>query len=384
MRRLSSTQGRTTDRPPPDSDRKSVAIAAMGYRLAAAGPRTRQRLIERETTASVLPEPRRAEPRVPPQPPQTENLPTLASWDDTLWEQRLAADAALGMARLSARHDRFPVWRTLALLTSAACGFSLVLFGQSLHLDRKLRLPNHDSRPALRAETQPPPPPDQSQPAAAQAPAAANPVPPQPAPLPVQARGFAQAALQPSPSPVNIPQPDPASSQSPAPPPQIRHAAQPNVLPRPFPAQPTIARQQPRHPPTRPVFASSGRTPRPTSAEPTPHATHHDLPRWLTENRPEHKHDLIMSPPPHNLDAPQGAELAANTPAPAPANDMPPIPQPGRRPALIYAEAHTTPPPATGWAAPRPTYNANPYYAPYPNTNPFYGALPPPTPYYQP
>jgi hypothetical protein len=346
-----------------ETHRRSEAIAAMGYRLAAAGPRTRQRLIERETAAPAPPETQINEP-----------LPTLASWDDALWEKRLAADEQLGMARLSARQSRFPIWRAAALLASAVCGFSLVLFGQSLHLDQKLRQANHPAKPTLLAETQP----AQAQPAPPRASAPALPSNPQPAPPPVQAPGIAQAAPAPEPAPPKIAQPDaataPASQEKPAPspPPMIRQAALPSEHPKPHPA---LMRQLPTHTTTRPVFAVATH---PANRAPVPH---HDLPHWLTEDRPEHERELIMSPPPHNLEPPAGAELAANTHQAAPKNELPPIPPPAHRPALIYAEAHSAPRPYAYWAAPRPAYNANPYYAPYPQNYGYYGALPPPTPY---
>jgi hypothetical protein len=338
----------------------------MGYRLAAAGPRTRQRLIDRETAALAPPEPGWNEPLPPNEP-----LPALASWDNTLWEQRLAADAELGMARLSAQQSRFPVWRAAALLASAACGFSLVLFGQSLHLDRKLREANRPAKPTLVAEAQPPAP----QPAPAQV----QPAPAQPAPSLASAPALPS---NPNPAPLAQPAASPVQAPSPSPLPQISQAARPGEARKPHLAQPALARQ----PAPRPLFATA--TPDPKWAEPRPHPAnhaavpHHDLPRWLTEDRPQHERELIMSPPPHNLDAPPGAELAANThPAPSPKTDLPPIPRPFHRPALIYAEAHNAPPPPTFWAAPRPTYNANPYYAPSPQTYFYYGAMPPPTPY---
>jgi len=354
----------------------------MGYRLAAAGPRTRQRLIDRETAALAPPEPGWNEP-----PPPNEPLPALASWDDALWEQRLAADAELGMARLSAQQGRFPVWRALALLTSAACGFSLVLFGQSLHLDRKLREANRPAKPTLLAQAQPQSPqPTQPQPSAVN-------------PAPVQA---AAPALPPNPNPNPAPAASPVQPQAqtqaaqaaPAPeppPPEIRHAAFPSDVPKPHATEPALTRQSPNHAIARPAFVMATRAASPNWTEPKPHTAprsvvaHHDLPRWITENRPEHERELIMSPPPHDLVAPPGAELAANAhPTAAPKTDLPPMPQPSRRPPLMYAEAHNAPPPATGWVAPRPTYNAAPYYAPYPQTYGYYGAMPPPTPYYGP
>jgi hypothetical protein len=368
MRRLSSTQGRDTD-VPQDAGRRSAAIAAMGYRLAAAGPRTRQRLIDRETAP---PAPLREEPRF------NEPLPALASWDESLWEQRLAADAELGIARLSDQQKRFPVWRAAALLASAACGFSLVLFGQSLHLDRKLR----PARPTLVAEAQPPAPPP-APPAATTLPAqkAAPTAPPQPDPVPVQAQAAAQAAPA-----------APGSEASPAqamPPPETRLATLPLEHIRLHPAPAVFAERQPlRRITPRLVLAMASRPPVPKFVDPKLHvasrsvAPRHDLPRWLTEDRPEHERELIMSPPPRNLDAPPSAELAANThPAGPPKADLPPIPQPGRRPALMYAEAHAPPPPYGGWGVPHPMYNATPYYAPYPQAYGYYGAMPPATPY---
>jgi hypothetical protein len=333
MRRSHSSQGRNAGLPAQDTDRRSAAIAAMGYRLAAAGPRTRQRLIERETVAPLAPGPLRAETPIATPPPITEPMPALASWDDAWWEQRLATDAELGIVRRAEKRGRFPIWRAAALLASAACGFSLVLFGQSLHLDRKLRQPNRQPAPAVLAEAQKPAPP----------------------PVPLPPRASAPPAAPAPPEPVQTPS---------APPPEIPPAAIRTAQRTPPPAAPSfadlarppLARTTPRlvlAMATRPAVPKSVQQPKPRQA-----AARHDLPRWLTEDRPQHERELIMSPPPHNLDAP--------------ASPKPPEPQ--QHPALIYAEAHTAPAPYTGPGAPHPLYNATPYY----------GALPPPTPYYQP
>jgi hypothetical protein len=86
----------------------------------------------------------------------------------------------------------------------------------------------------------------------------------------------------------------------------------------------------------------------------------YELPRWLTEDRPQQAqaHVLIMSPPPHDLEPPAGAEPPRQIAA------APPAPKPARRPALIYAEAHTPPPRP-------PNYYPAPYY--YPPGYGYYG-----------
>jgi hypothetical protein len=83
------------------------------------------------------------------------------------------------------------------------------------------------------------------------------------------------------------------------------------------------------------------------------------LPRWLTEDRPHQVQPrvLIMSPPPHDLEPPPGAEPPKQIAAA-------PAPRPVQRPALIYAEAHTAP-------QRPPNYYAAPYY--YPPGYGYYG-----------
>jgi hypothetical protein len=111
----------------------------------------------------------------------------------------------------------------------------------------------------------------------------------------------------------------------------------------------------------------------------------YELPHWLTENHPEHAPQVIMSPQPHDLEPPPGSETAESSPPPVRTAQaaLPPIPQPQRRPRLVYAEAHDPPPPPSVASA-HPYYNSLPYYGPYQQTYGYYGAMPRPSPYGEP
>jgi hypothetical protein len=413
----------------------------MGYRLASAGPRTRQRLLDRETATHDR------EPVVAGLPVSMDaaedRLPALSAWDDAAWDRRISGEPEPALARLSVERTGFPVWRAAALLASAACGFSLVLWGQSLHGDHTLRhsaarggkaLVVADSGPpaaAPVAQTMAPVPPappadtlsalpplakpatevaaaatpsvvvppiDQH-PATAVAPGAAAEAPgvapslPQPIPpasAPVEETGTAQPAVpvrEAAGQPARAKPTHWASAASPPPADRVAHAAprpaEGGRAPNSWASAPTM-RPLPRRPAeARMVLAQVDRkpaAPKPRSATRLAEA-HYALPRWLTDDHPEHAAPLIMSPPPHNLEPPPGAQFAAASPPPAhPAQaKLPPIPEPRPRPPVIYAEAHYPPPPRA-----RPYYNAAPYFGGTPHPYGYYGAMPPPTPYGEP
>jgi len=397
----------------------------MGYRLAAAGPRTRQRLLDRETiTADRQP----ARP-FSPEPAEVveDRLPALSAWDDAAWERRISGEPEPALARLSVHRSGFPVWRAAALLASATCGFSLVLWEQGLHLDHALRhSAARDGKPvvvagAAQGAAAPPAPMGQTAPPVPSArpldelsalPALAKPVPQvagnaAPANVPEAADQHSLAAAAPgvaSAAPGVAPPPPQPIAPSSAPVPEM--AAAPPAVPlretavQPARTKPTRwATPQAAERARAPAAWASAATLRPlphhaaggrmvlAEADPKPHgatraaALHYGLPRWLTDDHPQHAAPLIMSPPPHNLEPPPEAEMAAASPPPVRTAQatLPPIPQPGRRPTVIYAEAHYPPPPPT-----RPYYNATPYYGGYPQTYGYSSAMPPPTPYGQP
>ncbi len=427
MHHVRSTEGRDTGAPVREAERRAAAIAAMGYRLAAAGPRTRQRLLDREAA------PLDRQPASPmdqaPAAAMDDPLPALSAWDDAAWERRISGEPEPALARLSVERTGFPVWRAAALLASAACGFSLVLWGQSLHLERTSHrsvttetkpmavtgaaVPSNGSPPvlpapqpvetlssvpalaapvAISADSSPPAlmaPPAVTVPASAEAPAAdrrhlaavaqADDVtePPRPARTP---------ALPAAPVPkVTAAPPSPPAREAAA---RLWHDRPGRFAATQLPArQAARAAAEPGERARLPAHWVSSAVPRPpahraaaprivvATADFRPHAAaRYEFPRWLTDDRPEHATPLIMSPKPHNLEPPPGTEVAEAKQPPAQAT-LPPIPEPRHRPPQIYAEA---PPPT------HPFYNSTPYYGGNSQTYGYTSAMPPPTPYGEP
>jgi hypothetical protein len=112
----------------PDQTYRDAVIAAMGHRLAAAGPRTRQRLLDRQ----IAPEdtPRDA----------TKEVSTVDWWpslmsraDDDGWEVPAPDHQLFGF--IPPWRDCVTAARRFALLgTAASCGFAVVLLGLSHHV----------------------------------------------------------------------------------------------------------------------------------------------------------------------------------------------------------------------------------------------------------
>jgi hypothetical protein len=365
MRRLTPIEAREFDFPAHDPARRAEAISAMGYRLAAAGPRTRQRLLERDAGAADT-----GEPQAAWLPPGLAGGETPSAWDSE------DEEIEPGLARLSTEHKGSRVWRAAAVLASAACGFALVLYGQTFHVSRPQKLlASVASKPASPVPAQPAPSTPQAATAQPPVAAAAQQSPAQVSPQP----SMQAAAAAPVPDAVAPPAPAAAAPAIPSPTqrasspalgaapgsvadsaPPARQAAQP-VPPRAFAAW----RPAPPRAPAHPVFAMATRPPAPKPLQPRPHSpvrtavAQYELPRWLTEDRAQHTqpHVLIMSPPPHDLEPPPGAEPPKQIAAA-------PAPRPVQRPALIYAEAHTAP-------QRPPNYYAAPYY--YPPGYGYYG-----------
>jgi hypothetical protein len=364
----------------PDPSRLRPRIAGMGYRLAAAGPRTRQRLIERE---AGFPPPDDVRYAIP--------LAAVLPQRDTPWPEPIEGAAFQPVGALSAPRRGFPVWRSLALVTSAICGFSLVIFGQTLHLDRALKLAAKTDRPVPAGFA----PEEIALDARQLAPAA-----PQAEPL-VLASATGPATLPPqfvrareaAPTPVAMTAPLTAVQAEPlGAPPSAGTIEPPTVAQRPqtlrvYAAQAPVARHV--------VIAAAPVPHQGEPRRPVARAAHYSLPAWLTaprrESEPEPPHDLVMSPQPKTLDeqlATRGApaqqpqqqtqqqQIAASEPdapqaRPQPQRNLPPIPGP-HSPPIIYAEAQ--------YPAPRPHLPPpTPYYPPYGGYGGYYQQ---PAPYY--
>ncbi len=351
-----ANRSQNDDRPEPAPLRPR--IAGMGYRLAAAGPRTRQRLVDRE---SAFPPPDEVRYAIP--------LASILPQHDTPWPAPIDETPDEPLARLSLRKRGLPPWRSLALATAALCGFSLVIFAQTLHLDRKAHLTAQASHSApadaaleeialdarhlvmAASETQVLALNDDT--------GASLKLPPQ---LDAAPPAQAAAIAPPGPAALALSAPPPsAPPQSPTPArasPSRQYAALPSV-PRHFSspnARTTLARLEPRRASPRPVL--------------------YKLPAWLTRPQPATQaqlpRELVMSPPPRTLDD----QLAAKDPPapqqPASQRGLPPPPAP-HGPPIIYAEAHY----------PQPVYHLPPpvpYYPPYYG----YGGYYQPQPYYRP
>jgi len=298
--------------PPPETPEaaRAAAIAAMGYRLAAAGPRTRRRLLDRQ---------------VEPEDP-AEVIFTISP----------------------------AMLRRLAVLgTAAACSFGLVLAAQGRDWSF---LHSNTVNSDIIAQTERPPPA-----AKPEFLALADPPTLTAAPTLVADHPQKLAVADPPTAPKMLPGPEAqARSKTPAKPAardmaQAAHPAPRQVASKAEPVAPRLA-EATSHAPHSAAVA------------------HYELPRWLTDYHPEHKRVLVMSEPPHDLTPPPGAEYHASAPvtapqpAPAPARlqyaSVAPAPRP--MPALRQPYGYGY---GYGYGGP---YAYGPVYYPYAPPPPYY------------
>lgn len=311
---------------------RSAAIASMAFRLAAAGPRTRQRLVDRES----VPEPPlqgRTPPALPeaPQSSQLRQPPYVPFHEPLAAMDRYARPGASGTLRVFA-----------ALGATASCGFGLVLAMQSPHwaalhhLADGIPLAQHAPRVLPAIELRPSPP------SLVTAALAAPPRVEAPASIDVAAAAEGDSAVAPI-----VRQAGPT----------VRSKAA--LVAEPAPNQyAESARPHPRPPHAAPVMVRLAE-PKPREAHPAALARF-DLPRWLTEDHPPKPKTLVMSEPPHDLVPPPGATPVQPAPVQAPVARAAPR-------AVIYASpspANPLPLRAPGY---RPFYPApySTYYGPY-------------------
>jgi len=302
---------------------RTASIAAMGYRLAAAGPRTRQRLIDRESV-----------PQNPSPPDLPENaggediraatpLPPLVADMDRWPSSRAAEPVAVEPVVPRGAPSRARMIATLGF--TAACGFSLVLASQS-HIWKRphvmlaaLAKPHQETPaapsapPSAQAPAPEPPKPEE----AAQAHIAA----PEPKTIDENPKSVADAPEQPRAAPA--PEPRAAPVARPVVSPQKPAASRPAAKPA-APAQPVqlahLARPAIRaklavgHAPSHAVKLAAAK-PHP----PEIRVANHELPRWLTEDHPSPTRGLVMSEPPHDLSlpSPPRQEAASRKPEPS-------------------------------------------------------------------
>jgi hypothetical protein len=351
---------------------RTASIAAMGYRLAAAGPRTRQRLIDRENV------PKNAGPPDPPEhaavseqigaatPPVSPLVAYVDRWPLSRVAEPVAAEPAMPRGAPS----RARMIATLGF--TAACGFGLVLASQS-HIWKRQHV-------VLAAVTKPqeisaPEPPKPQERALAQT-AAPAPKAPEQNPKPVSdAPEQRQEPPEPSTAPVSRPVAAPPKPAAPRP------AAKPVV-----PAQPVQLAHLAR--PARPAklafVHAAPRAERFAAAKshaPEMRVANHELPRWLTEDHPSPARGLVMSDPPHDLSLPSAPhqEEASRRPAPAESRMGSAVPAPAQRQMVI---ANATPP----YGGPTQVPLREPGYRPFEGpVRAYYGPYyPPPAPYGQP
>ncbi len=375
MRRLISAPANAAPLTRQEQAERAAALAAMGYRLAAAGPRTRQRLISRETPR----EPEDAPPEIDPVWAPKAVRP-LAQTREPAMEPLRASSGQI------ARHVR----RVAILGVSASCGFAVVLMAQS---PRFALLHGHgghggSAMPVAAEQAM------SQEEIVSLASVQLSPVPAQPPPdmqahlmARVPAIGLAAPTLvvPPVAAPVsmaNVESGERAAYSVPAHPPSqlARMAVGKPVAAR--MAQGPAAPREPKMParfatlwpasPARAAIAagapakrggSTARSvqvaakqmpPEQTRAAHQATAVNFSLPRWLTEDRPSHPHVLVMSEPPHNLVRPGGGAAKASVQTEAAA-----------APVVILASAQHPSPPlrAPGY---RPYEGAPaPYYGPY-------------------
>jgi hypothetical protein len=298
---------------------RSAHIAAMGQRLAAAGPRTRQKVTKRyhpsaDTGDNVA---------APALPPAAEPIPILVADRSHAFMRNVAPIVPPS----SRSRVVTAIGRAAAIGVMASAGFALVLVAQS----PRWSVARHSSAkipsPVVVAKSEP------EQPATPASPAVRAHIAEQDWGKGSQPPFSARPAALP-------PKTAPAAAPAPAPP-----ATRPA---RPIPVQ-LAAVHRTRKEALRPMHEAN----RHEASRPAMLA-HYELPRWLTEERPSQPHAITMSPPPHDLEVP-AAQQASAVPVEKPRFSLPPLP----RPRLIYASA-AYPPPSY---RPPPPYG---YYQPYP------------------
>jgi hypothetical protein len=306
---------------------RSAHIAAMGQRLAAAGPRTRQRVTRRYHPLAEAGE----DVAAPAMPEASWRAPALVADRSHAFIRDIAP-----ILPPSPRRRMFTaIGRTAALCVMASAGFALVLAAQSPRWSAGQHLVAKKQIAAVA------PKPEPEQPAKALQPA-----------TPSQLAENLSGKAAPSAPPVQQAPPAtvPAATTRTAPPAATPLSVPPaSPAPRPMQVQLAVA-HRPRPEAQKPVhLVAHHEAPHPATL------VHYALPRWLTEDRP-----IIMSPPPHNLEAPvaqQAATMQAEKPHPA----LPPLP----RPRLIYASAgYARPPPNPAYYGAAYPYG---YYQPQPN-----------------
>ncbi len=307
---------------------RDAAIAAMGQRLAAASRRSRQKAVQRRFPTE-MPDAALAGPVTVPA-----RSPVLVANRS----QAVLRDIAPIVPPRARSRALTALGRAAALASMAAAGFAVVLLAQSPRWSAV-----HHGVPA-------------------QAQASAL---PEHAGPPIAAAQLTENTVS-SPAPLAVPLPArvPAAGVAPAiepAPPAGPESAPPVVKPVLSPPKPmTVPR------PSRPMqvqLASLSRA-RPAWAKHAPLADRHEgvrmasvhpavsdhyaLPRWLTEAR-EAARPLIMSPPPHDLEAPPAmpvappqVQLASSVMPERPRPQLPPL----SRPRLVYAYAGYGVPPA--------------------------------------
>jgi hypothetical protein len=318
-----------------DQRSRDAAIAAMGQRLAAAGPRTRQRVTQRQVVADERPV------DAPPEQPRSPVLVAHRS-------QAFIRDVAPVVPPNPRWRALTAIGRAVAIAGMASAGFAVVLLAQSPRWSAAHRpAPKRAMTPEIAQDQPPPALPDAAQPAI------------QPAQLAEPAASVPAPLL--APAPQNLPAAHGAPADQPAP--AVRAIANPPTAEPPMPVPKPAAVPRPvRH--LQVQLASLARlrpiSPRPVQAIARHPArlAHYTLPRWLTDARDTTARPIVMSPPPHDLEAPVGlASRTIKSPPLASAEPverhhlaLPPIP----RARLIYASA--------GYAAPPlPNRGASPY-----------------------
>jgi hypothetical protein len=335
---------------------RAAAIAAMGQRLAAAGPRTRRRVTQRSH-----PVVEQGEEHGEPALPEPARAPALVA-DRS---QAFLRDIAPILPPRPRRRAMSVIGRTVALAAMASAGFAVVLLAQSPRWSaarrpaaQKLALAAAPAKGVIPAKAIPAAPQAQTADAAADT---------QPARPPASAAPPAASAA-----------PPPAIEKPVAMPPQALPPA-PMLQPPPAPIRPSRSMQvqlAATHRPKLPVqipfrVALRQEAARPIAKHPVMNAKY-VLPRWLTDAHDAPPRQVIMSPPPRDLEAPAQAALQVASPAPAvraaasappekPRSLLPPLP----RPRLIFATAGYMP--------------QAPYRGPYGG---YYGPASPPAPYW--
>lgn len=298
----------------PDQALRAASIAAMGQRLAAAGPRTRLRLSERPTPPGDI-----------EAPPAARELSPVVN---------LIAERSRALARETAPMPRrpWPAWaialrRATLLGATAAGGFALVLLAQSPRWAAWHQKPSHDEAAAMQTTQDVLP--------ATQMAASAS------------IERFAELAKPPRAHISATPEPDPVTEKFADAPVAPAHQAARTEFATLSPERRVSVPASLHDRAALPHPARVAIRQIPKSLEPSYKVAvvHHELPRWLTEDRPTQPRVLVMSPPPHNLEPPAGAAATAQLAATVPEKPSPMLPPIPRHPRLVYASTNYPPPP---------------------------------------